>query len=144
MSHTIKRPKGARRTKKRVGRGNGSQKGTYSARGMKGQRARSGGKSKTAYRGYKRSLQQIPKLRGFKSLKAKPETITLTMIDKVANNDMTLTPMKLKKLGVVAHPEFGVKVVATGSITKKVTLKGCVASKSALDQIEKAGGKVLA
>jgi large subunit ribosomal protein L15 len=140
--HTIKSAKGARRKSKRVGRGNASQKGTTAGRGTKGQRARSGGKSGTARRGFKQSLQKVPKLRGFKSMRPKKEVVTLSTLNRISVDGDVVTPTYLKKKGVVDKPQFGVKVVATGEIKKKITLKGCLASKKAAELLEKAGGKL--
>ncbi len=128
---------------KRVGRGNASGKGTYSARGMKGQRARSGGRSKTKRRALKKILQKIPKLRGFTSQHAKKETVTLSMLNTYFQHGDVVTPAALKKIGMVDKPQFGVKIVATGEITKKLTIKDCLLTKQAVDRIEKAGGTII-
>ena len=140
--HTIKATKGSHRRKKRVGRGNASQKGTTAGRGTKGQKARSGGKSGRARLGFKQSLQKIPKLRGFKSMRPKKEVVTLSTLEKIVTSGDVVTPAYLDKKGVIDKPRFGVKVVATGEIKKKITLKGCLASKKAVELIEKAGGKL--
>lgn len=142
-AHTIQSTTGTRRSSKRVGRGNGSGKGTFSARGMKGQRARSGGKAGGQRRGFKASLQKIPKLRGFSSLRAKPTIVTLTMLDRVTKDGDAITPRFLHNRGVVSQPEYGVKIVGTGELSKKLTVKQCLATKSALIAIEKAGGSVI-
>lgn len=141
--NTIKAAKGSRRTSKRVGRGNSSQKGTYSSRGMKGQRARSGGKSKTALRGVRASLRKVPKLRGFKSMAVRKEVVTLATLERVCNAGDVVTPWSLNKIGVVDKPQNGVKIVATGELKKKLTIKDCIASKGALEAIEKAGGSLV-
>ncbi|OGH60184.1 MAG: 50S ribosomal protein L15 [Candidatus Magasanikbacteria bacterium RIFCSPHIGHO2_01_FULL_33_34] len=140
--HTIKATPGSHKRKKRVGRGNASQKGTTAGRGMKGQKARSGGKGGLALKGFKRSLQKVPKIRGFNSLKPKKQTITLSVLERVAKDGDVVTPKYLKKMGVIDKPQFGVKVIATGELKKKITLKGCFASKMAVVAIEKAGGKL--
>ena len=140
---TIKSARGSKRTSKRLGRGNASGKGTFAARGLKGQKSRSGGKSRTQIRGFKASLQKIPKLRGFKSLQAKKETVTLSQLEKVAEKDKVITPNFLNRKGLVANIRNGVKIVATGEIKKKVEIKGCLASKKAVELIEKAGGKLV-
>lgn len=139
---TIKSAPGSRRKSKRLGRGNASQKGTYAGRGLKGQRGRSSGKRATHRRGFKASLQKIPKLRGFKGLRKKKETITLAQLEKYGESGKILTPAYLKKQGAVNHPERGVKIVATGELKKKLEIRGCLASKKALEAIEKAGGKI--
>lgn len=104
--NTIKPAKGSRQKSKRVGRGNATQKGTTAGRGMKGQRARSGGKKGLALRGFKQSLQKVPKIRGFNSIKAKRQTVTLSVLDRVCKDGDVVTPKFLKKLGVIAKPQF--------------------------------------
>ena len=139
---TIKAAHGAKRTSKRVGRGNASQKGTYSGRGLKGQRSRSGGKSGTQLRGFKQSLQKVPKIRGFKSMHPKKQVVTLATLERVCKNGDTVTPWSLEQIGVVDKPKHGVKIVATGELKKKLTVEECLASKAAVEAIEKAGGTI--
>lgn len=140
--NTIKPPRGARHTSKRLGRGNSSGKGTSSGRGTKGQKARSGGKRGTDRLGFKPSLQKIPKLRGFRSAQPKKQTITLATLERIVSGDSVITPQLLKQKGVISRPEYGVKILASGQLTKKVTVNGCVASKKAMEAIEKAGGSL--
>ncbi|KKQ27127.1 MAG: 50S ribosomal protein L15 [Candidatus Magasanikbacteria bacterium GW2011_GWC2_37_14] len=140
---TIAPAKGATRNIKRVGRGNASGRGTFSGRGGKGQTARSGGKSRTQFRGFKAYLQKVPKLRGFKSIHAKLETITLKTLNRVVKTDVEVTPNFLKQKGLISKPANGVKIVGTEEVKVKMTVKGCVLSKGALSAIEKAGGKVI-
>lgn len=141
-AHTIQPNKASTATKKRVGRGNGSGKGTYSGRGLKGQRARSGGKGGTKRRGFKPHLQKMPKLRGFNSPHAKKETVTLATLDRITSKGDVVTPQFLKKKNVIADPSVGVKIVARGELKTAVTVKDCLASKGAVEQIEKAGGSI--
>ncbi|MDP2692467.1 MAG: 50S ribosomal protein L15 [bacterium] len=140
--HTIKLTEGSRRRKKRVGRGNATQKGTTAGRGMKGQKARSGGKKGLKLKGFKKSLQKVPKVRGFKSLRPKKQTVTLAVLERVVKNGDIVTPKYLSKVGVVGKSRFGVKIVASGELKKKITLKGCLASKKAVEAIESVGGKL--
>ncbi|MBI5222479.1 MAG: 50S ribosomal protein L15 [Candidatus Magasanikbacteria bacterium] len=140
---TIKPVRGSHRRVKRVGRGNASGRGTYSGRGGKGQTARSGGKSRRRIRAFKSALLKVPKLRGFKGLKPKRETVTLSSLDRLVAENEVITPRLLKKRGLIGNPNFGVKVVATGEIKKKIILSGCFASKKAVELIERAGGKVV-
>jgi len=140
---TIKPGKNSRRKAKRVGRGNGSGKGTYSARGLKGQRSRSGGKSRTQIRGFKANLQKVPKLRGFNSIHAEKETVTLATLERISKDGSIITPRLLDKQGVINHPENGVKIVARGELKKKITIKSCLASKKAIEMIEKSGSKIV-
>jgi len=139
---TIKPGKRVKKNVKRVGRGNASGKGTYSAKGMKGQKARSGNKN-TAIRALKQRLQKVPKLRGFKSQKIKPETVSLVTLNRIAVEGKEVTPRFLKQKSAIKHPEHGVKIVAGGEIDKKIICRGCLASKTAQEKIEKIGGKII-
>lgn len=139
---TIKPAKGSNKKSKRLGRGGGSGKGTTAARGTKGQKARSGGKSRRQIRAFKASLQKVPKLRGFKTLQKIRETVTLSMLEKVAGDGKKITPIFLQKAGVITNAANGVKIVASGELKKKVEISNCVASKKAVEMIEKAGGSI--
>src|SRR3989338_1711706 len=115
---TIKPASGSKRRVKRVGRGSGSGRGTYSGRGMKGQRSRSGGRRGIARRGFKSALQKVPKLRGFLSMYPKKELVTLATLERVFADGDAVTPRVLSKKGVIDKPERGVKIVATGMLTR--------------------------
>ena len=141
--HTIKPKSGSKQGSKRVGRGNASGKGTYSARGLKGQRSRSGGKGGLKRLGFKADLQKVPKLRGFKSIQSKKEVVTLTMLEKAFEDGDVVSPSVLKKKSVISKPQNGVKIVTTGVLKKKLTVKNCLASKTAVEAIEKAGGTIV-
>lgn len=139
---TIKPGKRVKHSTKRVGRGNGSQKGTYSARGLKGQRARSGGKRGLLRRAFKAQLQKVPKVRGFKSKYIRPEIVTLAVLNRICEEGAVVTVGFLNKKGIISDGSKGVKVVATGKIEKKILVQGLLATKEALAAIEKAGGKL--
>ena len=142
-AHTIKSGTGSRKLNiKRVGRGNSSQKGTYSGRGGKGQTARSGGGSRSHMRAWRTLLLRMPKNRGFKSLNPKAETVTLSTVNRLFVAGETVTPELLKKRGAIGTVQNGVKIVASGKIEHALQFTGCVASKTAKDLIEKAGGKI--
>ena len=134
--------KRVKKNTKRLGRGNASGKGNYSARGMKGQRSRSGGKGGLMTRAFKAQLQKVPKLRGFKSPAVKPETVTLAVLEKVSQEGTEVTPYFLKEQKVIGSVKNGAKIVATGELKKKLTIKNCLATKKAVEAIEKAGGKI--
>lgn len=93
--HNLKPAKGATRNKKRVGRGNSSAHGNYSTRGLKGQRARSGGKGGLKLKGFKSNIQSTPKLGGFKSLKSKLAIVNIKDLEKSFENNEVITPAKL-------------------------------------------------
>lgn len=139
---TINSAQGRKQNTKRRGRGNGSGKGSYSTRGIKGQRARTGS-SGIMRRAFKAQLQKVPKSRGFTSSALKPETISLATLNRIAEDGVEITPYVLKNHGVLANIRAGVKIVASGELTKKITVRGCLATKTALQAIEKAGGKLV-
>ena len=142
--NTIKAAHGSQRSRKRVGRGNASGKGTMSARGGKGQTARSGGGKRSAIRAWKPNLLKVKKLRGFKSMYTKPELVTLRALNKLAESGITdITLDILKQKGIIGRTNKGVKIVSTGEIKTAISVHDCVASKTALEAIEKAGGKLV-
>jgi large subunit ribosomal protein L15 len=141
-AHTISPKQGSARTKKRLGRGNASQKGTYSGRGMKGQKARSGGRAGQKVRGLKQAILKAPKLRGFQSMHPKAQTVTLAMIERLVDSGTVLTPKLLKQKHAIKDASLPVKIVASGELKKKVTVKYCLATKTAVNAIEQAGGTV--
>jgi len=141
--NTIKPAHGAKQNKmKRGGRGNASGKGTTAGRGGKGQTARSGGAHRTQMRGMRHLILKIPKVRGTGGVKIEKQVVTLRDLNRVAIEGREVTPKFLESRGVVGHPERGIKIVASGEVTKKISVKGCLASKKAVELIEKAGGKV--
>jgi len=134
---------GAKKRKKRIGRGLGSGHGTYATRGLKGQKARSGGKGGLKLKGLKTNIQSIPKLGGFKSLKPKLKIVNLQDLEaKFENNDI-ITVGKLWEKGLIKNIKPGVKVLGMGKITKKFTLKVDKISATAQEAITKAGGQVI-
>lgn len=140
--HTLKPAKGARRKSRRVGRGNASSKGTTAGRGTKGQLARAGGRNRRALRGMRRILLSTPKLRGFKSLKKKPATVNVAVLDKAYRSGETVNPDTLAKKRVVTSVSAGVKILGSGDIKKKLAVTGCAVSGGAKKKIEDAGGSV--
>ncbi len=134
--------RGRKRNTKRVGRGNSSGKGSYSTRGIKGQKARAGAGG-IMRRAFKAQLQKVPKSRGFRSSALKPETVSLSQLNTLASTVSEITPYVLKAHGLINNVRAGVKIVATGELTAKVVLHDCLATKTALQAIEKAGGKLV-
>lgn len=141
-AHTIKPGKRTMRKVKRVGRGNGSGRGTYSSRGGKGQKARSGGKKGLLQKAFKQRLQKVPKLRGFNSLKAQTENVTLAQLEKAFSGGETVTPFVLQEKGLIKFPQNGAKILGTGELKKKLAIQGCACTKTAQEAITKAGGSV--
>jgi len=141
--HNVKADKALHKTRKRVGRGNASGHGSYSTRGVKGQKARSG-VSGLKRLGMKQQLLSIPKTRGFKSHFTKDQVVNLGQINKVFKDGQNVTPMALARLNLVDKPSAVVKILAQGELTvKNLTFKDFKMSESAKEAIIKAGGKII-
>jgi large subunit ribosomal protein L15 len=140
--HSIKPSTGARREKKRVGRGLGST-GSYSGRGVKGQRARSGGRSGLQLKGLRSLMLKLPKSRGFQSLENKPAIINLEILAKHFVDGATVTPQQLLKKNLIRSAVGGVKILGQGELKHRLVLKNCLVSKPAQEKIIKAGGEIL-
>ena len=132
---------GARRGKKRLGRGIGSGLGKTAGRGHKGQKSRSGGYHKVGFEGGQMPIQRrMPKV-GFRSKIASSRAeVMLSELGKIKGDVIDLE--SLKKAGVIPVFAEKAKVVLSGKIERAVTLKGVMATKGALAAIEAAGGKL--
>ena len=139
--NTIKAGVGAKHAKRRVGRGIGSGLGKTSGRGHKGQKSRSGGYHKVGFEGGQMPLQRRLPKRGFKSttLKFNAE-VSLADLERLAADEVDV--LTLKQAGLVGELAKTVKVIKSGELTKKVALKGIVATAGAKAAIEAAGGSV--
>lgn len=137
---TIKRPK-SNKTKRRVGRGAGTGRGTYSGRGMKGQRARSGGKKGLQKRAIKSVILRLPKHSHQQGVTPKAQVVTLRQLSKAFSAGATITPKTLVKTGLV-EAGVPVKILATGNLQHALNFKNCAVSESAAEKIKDAGGKV--
>jgi len=141
--HQIK-PKIKHKRKKIIGRG--GKRGTYSGRGMKGQKARAGRRIRPAIRDI---IKKIPKKRGYRfaSLQKKPVIVNLEILEKIFNHEEKVNPRTLLEKGIIKKakgllPE--VKLLGQGDLTKKLLVSECQISKSARGKIEKAGGTIAA
>ncbi len=142
--HELK-PIHKRKNRKRVGRG--GKKGTYSGRGIKGQKSRAGRRLKPAIR---ELIKRYHKLRGyrmkFQNPKSKFQTIlNLDILEERFDSGEKVNPEILLERKII-HRIKGkipkVKILSRGKITKKLTIEGCQISKQAKEKIEKAGGKI--
>lgn len=140
--HELKPNAGAKTSRKRVGRGIGSGLGKTSARGHKGQKARSGGGKGAYFEGGQTPLvRRLPK-RGFNNI-FKKEFAVINLKDlEVFPEGTVVTPELLLEKGLVSKAKDGVKLLANGEISKALTVKVNGISKSAAEKIEAAGGKV--
>lgn len=127
-------------TKKRVGRGIGSGLGKTSARGQKGQKARSGGGVRRGFEGGQTPLyRKLPK-RGFTNIHAKTYTeVTFKMLNKSTVEDVTAET--LLKDGIIGKINDGIVILATGKLEKKLNVKATRFTTKAKEQIEALGGK---
>jgi len=139
--NSIKAAEGAKRPRRRVGRGIGSGLGKTSGRGHKGQKSRAGGFHKVGFEGGQMPLQRRLPKRGFKShlLKYNAE-ITLTNLSRLDLAEVDV--LTLKQAGLVGQMAKVVKVINTGELTKAVKLTGIGATAGAKAAIEAAGGSV--
>lgn len=138
--HELQPAEGSRHTRKRVGRGTGSGLGKTSGRGHKGQNARSGGGVRPGFEGGQNPIyRRLPK-RGFTS----PNRVEYAVVNLDTFNRFedgtVVTPELLIETGVVKDLKAGVKVLANGELTKKLTIKAHKFSQSAQEKITAAGG----
>lgn len=140
--HELKPAAGSRKAPKRIGRGTGSGLGRNAGKGEKGQNARSGGGVRPGFEGGQMPLyRRLPK-RGFTNPFSK-EFVCIN-IDRlnIFENGTEITPEVLLERKVVSKVLDGVKILGNGTLEKSLTVKGCKFSKSAIEKIEAAGGKV--
>lgn len=132
---------GSKRDARRVGRGAGSGWGKTSARGQKGQKARSGGSIKPGFEGGQMPLKmRVPKF-GFRSrVGLVTAEVRLGELAKVEGADVNLD--SLRAAGVITRNIKRARIMLSGSIDRAVNVSGVVVSKGAREAIEAAGGKV--
>jgi len=139
--NTIQPAAGAKNAKRRVGRGIGSGLGKTAGRGHKGQKSRAGGYHKVGFEGGQMPLQRRLPKRGFKSASLKFNAeVNLDDLQALVADEIDL--MTLKAVGLVPELTKNAKVILSGSISRKITLKGVGATAGAKAAIEAAGGSV--
>ena len=139
--NSIKPAEGSKKARRRVGRGIGSGLGKTAGRGHKGQKSRAGGYHKVGFEGGQMPLQRRLPKRGFKSMTLKYNAeITLDDLQGLAIDEVDM--LSLKAAGLVGQRIKVVKVIKTGELTRKVTLKDVGATAGAKAAIEAAGGSV--
>ncbi len=135
------------KTKLRVGRGIGSGKGKTSGRGVKGQKSRSGVAIKSFEGGQMPLYRRLPK-RGFNPINKK--TTAILNLDKIQSyidkknikTTDTLNSNLLKKLKLIDQNSIKLKILGTGAIKDKINIEADLASKSAVEKLEKIGGSI--
>lgn len=130
------------KNRKRIGRG--GKRGTFSGRGVKGQKSRAGTRIRPAWRDI---LKQLPKKRGFKfkSIYLKPVAVNIADLDENFRSGEIISPKSLLEKGLIVKiknrlPE--VKILGEGETKKKFTIRDCLISQSAKEKIEKVGGSI--
>lgn len=138
----LKPSEGSTKKKKRIGRGVGSGHGTTAGRGTKGQLARSGGKTRPGFEGGQMPLQRrIPRLKGFKNNRKKVFNIVNVEDLEIFKDEQTVDIETLREKGLIKKKGAPVKILGNGDLKKKLNVKADVFSKSAVEKIEKSGGK---
>lgn len=139
----IKPARNSARSKKRVGRGNASGHGSYSTRGIKGQRSRTGGRNKLKRLGFKKILAQTPKNRGFKSDKPKNQIVNLKDLNQAFTDGAKIDALSLLKAGLIGAAAGSIKILGEGELKlKNLEFSNIKLSDSAKLQVEKLGGKI--
>lgn len=143
----LKYAKGARKARKRIGRGEGSGHGGTSTKGMNGQMSRSGAKHKAWFEGGQMPLQRrIPKF-GFTNIfKIEYQVVNLNSLQRLSDEkvlkNQVLNAEELKKLGLVSSTKKPIKILGKGELNTKIKLEVNAFSKSAQQKIENAGGSI--
>lgn len=134
---------GARKDRKRVGRGNGSGHGTYSGRGCNGQKSRAGYRMKPGFEGGQLPLiRRLPRKRGFVNIfRQEYSGVNLSRLGAFAPGS-EVTPEKLVAAGVVKSLRHPIKILAAGDINRPLVVKANKFSAAAKAKIEAAGGSV--
>ncbi len=141
MLHSLRPASGSTKKRKRVARGNSAGGGTTAGRGTKGQQARAGKGRNFGFEGGQMPLLiRQPKLHGFtRPRRVNYEVVTLKALERLPEGTYTLADLAARRL---AHTGKPVKVLSTGTITKKITVEAHAASKSAIEAMKKAGGSI--
>jgi large subunit ribosomal protein L15 len=142
----LKYAEGSRKSRKRVGRGEGSGHGGQATRGMNGQRSRSGSKKKAWFEGGQMPLQRrIPKF-GFTNIfKEYFQIVNLNALQRLANEkklDKDVNIESLKKLGLIENTNKPVKILGKGEFSAKINFEVNAISQGAKEKIESAGGSI--
>ncbi len=127
--HNLNKSRGAGQKKKRVGRGNASGHGTYSTRGLKGQKARAG-VSGLKRLGLRKQLLQIPKWRGFRSPYPKNQVVSVKALNRFFKDGEKVEPASLFAKKLIGDPQGPVKILGKGKLTAQVSFAGVKMSAS--------------
>ena len=140
--HELAPAAGSKKTRTRVGRGLGSGLGKTSGRGQKGQNSRSGGGVRTGFEGGQMPLyRRLPK-RGFKNIFAlQYAEVNVSQLNRFEDGT-TVDPVALIEAGILKNVRDGIRILGNGTLERKLTVIANGFTKSAVEKIEAAGGKV--
>lgn len=139
---SLKHAEGATKSKKRIGRGHGSGTGKTSGKGHKGQKARSGAKTRLGFEGGQMPLQRRVPKRGFFNLFQKVyQVVNVEDLNKLELKEVT--PEDLYAAKLIRKRNVNIKVLGNGEISKAMEVKAHAFSQSAVEKLEKAGGKAI-
>ncbi|MCH8009188.1 MAG: 50S ribosomal protein L15 [Chloroflexi bacterium] len=142
QQHELRPPRGAKKNRRRVGRGNASGHGTYSGRGVKGQQSRSGYKTRPFFEGGQTPLiRRLPHRRGFRN-PFRVEYVPISLNDLARVDGDQVTPESLRDAGIIRSLKKPIKILADGDLSGPVTVRVHRVSASARAKIEAAGGTV--
>ncbi len=135
---------GSKKEKKRVGRGNGSGNGTYSGRGCKGQKSRSGYRMRPGFEGGQLPIiKRLPRKRGFTNIFRKEYSIINLGALNVFESNSEVTKERLLEAGIVKSSKLPLKVLADGDVKHPLIVKANHFSAAAKTKLEAAGGKAV-
>jgi large subunit ribosomal protein L15 len=142
LQNELKPAPGSKQKSKRVGRGDGSGHGTYSGRGCKGQKSRSGGNVHPRFEGGQLPIiKRLPRQRGFTNIfRTEYSTVNLNRLNAF-DNKTEVTRELLASAGIIKSTKLPLKILGHGEISKKLTIKANKFSGAAIKKIEAAGGK---
>jgi large subunit ribosomal protein L15 len=144
QAHQLRPAAGSRHARKRIGRGNAAGQGTYSGRGLKGQKSRAGNKPRRFFEGGQtRMMKRLPKRRGFTNLfRVEYQAVNLGDLARFEAGT-EVTPELLKETRVLRNLRSPIKVLGTGELDRALTVRANRFSQAAKDKIEAAGGTVI-
>ena len=141
--HELRPPRGAKKNRKRIGRGNASGHGTYSGKGLKGQQSRSGYKTRPGFEGGQTPMiRRLPRRRGFTN-PFRIEYVPVNLRDLSAfAADSEVSPESLRDAGIIRSIRRPIKILGDGELSAALTVKTHRVSAAARAKIEAAGGSV--
>lgn len=141
--HALKYKIGSRKKKKIIGRGDSSGHGSYSGRGQKGQKSRSGGGKGLKRLGMRLLVAQTPKLGGFQSLQKTMNVVSTQELGNMFKDGDAVTPRAVELRKTLSNKNRGLKILAKGKLSKKLEVRAHDFSIAARKAITEAGGKAI-